>query len=85
MKNNYLVVIAVENSVQQDKIRFIKPEIIGHLRRTLQNSKIDVEVELVKSTNENRALTDEQKMKAMMQKNPALVLLKNKFNLDFNG
>ena len=69
----------------QDKVRFIKPEIIGFLRRALNNSTIDVKVELTKATNDSRVLTDEQKMKAMMQKNPALSLFKNKFNLDFNG
>ena len=80
-----LVKISVENSVLQDKVRLIKPEIIGFLRRELKNSTIDVKVELLKATNDSRVLTDEQKMKAMIQKNPALSLLKNKFNLDFNG
>lgn len=84
IKNN-VVKISVENSVLQDKVRFIKPEIIGYLRRSLKNTTIDVKVELIKSTNESKALTDEQKMKAMLQKNPALGLFKNKFNLDFNG
>lgn len=79
------VVISVENSVQQDKIRLMKHEIIGFLRRNLQNSTIDVRVDLIKNENETKILTDEQKIKAMIQKNPALGLLKNKFNLDFNG
>ncbi len=78
------VIIEVENSVQQEKIRSLKPEIIGHLSRNLQNSNIDVKVILNKKINENKALTDEQKLKMMIQKNPALMLFKNKFNLDFN-
>lgn len=79
-----LVIIEVENSVQQEKIRSLKPSIIGFLRRNLQNSKIDVEVILNKKLNENKALTEEQKLKMMIQKNPDLMLFKNKFNLDFN-
>lgn len=79
-----MVVIEVENSVQQEKIRSLKPSIIGFLSRNLQNSKIDVEVILNKKLNENKALTDEQKLKMMIQKNPNLMLFKNKFNLDFN-
>ena len=85
LMDNYLVKIAVENSVQQDQIRQLKPEIIGYLRRNLKNSKIDVRVDLIKAKNDNKLLTDEQKMQAMIKKNPALLLMKNKFNLDFNG
>jgi DNA polymerase III subunit gamma/tau len=79
------VVVSVENSVQQDKIRLMKPEIIGFLRRTLLNASIDVRVDLQKNENETKVLTDDQKIKAMIQKNPALGLMKNKFNLDFSG
>ena len=79
------VVITVENSVQQDKIRSLKPELIGALRRGLKNSKIDVQVDLNRTQSENKILTDEQKLKSMIEKSPALGLLKNKFNLDFNG
>ncbi len=75
----------VENSVQQDQFRSLKPEIIGFLRRSLNNSSIDVHIELVKSTVENKILTDDQRLKSMMQKNPALLMFKSKFNLDFNS
>lgn len=83
--DHYRVRIVVENSVEQEKIRQIKPEIIGYLRRTLKNSKVDVRVDLVKAQKGTKLLTDEQKMQAMIKKNPALLLMKNKFNLDFNG
>ena len=83
--NEHIVQITVENSVQEDQIRQLKHELIGFLRRNLNNSSIDVVVELNRAKNENRMLTDEQKMKAMIQKNPALAHLRNKFNLDFNG
>lgn len=85
LRENYVVQINVENSVQQDKLRLLKPEIMGYLRRLLKNSLIDVRIQLLKSSNEKKILTDEQKMKAMIQRNPALALLKNRFNLDFNG
>lgn len=83
--DNFVVKFNVENSVQQDQFRSLKPEIIGFLRRGLSNSTIDVQIDLIRSTVENRVLTDEQKMKSMIQKNPALQLFKNKFNLDFNS
>ena len=71
--------------MQLEKIKLLKPEIIGFLRRNLRNSTIDVNVVINRNVSKRKVLTDEQKMKTMMKKNPALMLLKNKFNLDFNG
>lgn len=85
LENDCLVVVEVNNSVEEDKIKYLKPEIIGYLRRTLKNSKIDVEIALNKSNAEKKVLTDEQKLKAMIEKNPALLLFKNKFYLDFSA
>jgi DNA polymerase III subunit gamma/tau len=82
--DHFKVKITVENSVQQDQIRMLKPEIIGFLCRKLNNSKIDVNIEMVQSTHDGKMFTDEQKMQAMMMKNPALQKMKNIFNLDFN-
>jgi hypothetical protein len=83
--DNFKIKITVENSVQQDQVRMLKPEIIGFLSRRLKNKKIDVVIEMVKPSNEGKLFTDEQKMQAMMKKNPALQKLKIRFNLDFNG
>jgi len=83
--DNSCALIEVENSVQLDQIRLLKPEIIGHLRRKLENSKVDLKIELIKINHESRILTEDQKLQQMMQKNPALMKLKARFNLDFNG
>lgn len=82
---HHKVRMTVENSVQLDQIRLIKPEIIGFLQRILRNSKIDVRIELNEAVFEDKLLTDEQKLAAMMKKNPALLKMKSMFNLDFNG
>lgn len=81
---HFKIKITVENSVQQDQIRMLKPEIIGFLCRKLNNTKIDVNIEMVQVTHEGKLFTDEQKLQAMMMKNPALQKMKNTFNLDFN-
>ncbi|MBN2263612.1 MAG: hypothetical protein JW735_11900 [Prolixibacteraceae bacterium] len=82
---NYLVVITVENSVQHFKISQMKHELVGYLQRTLNNSQIDVRVDVNRVESENKILTDEQKLKEMVQKNPVLQMFRSKFNLDFNG
>lgn len=84
LHDQFKIKINVENSVQQDQIRMLKPEIIGFLCRKLGNSKIDVTIEMVQTTHEGKMLTDEQRMQAMMMKNPVLHKMKNIFNLDFN-
>ncbi|HPR31091.1 MAG TPA: hypothetical protein PLK12_03305 [Prolixibacteraceae bacterium] len=81
--DDHTVRITVENSVQCDRIRGIKPEMIGFLRKILNNTQIDVHIVLEKSTTGTKLLTDEQKLQAMMQKNPALQKMKNLFHLDF--
>lgn len=85
LESNYLVVITVENSVQHFKISQMKHELVGYLQRTLNNSQIDVRVDVNRVESENKILTDEQKLKEMVQKNPVLQMFRSKFNLDFNG
>jgi len=82
---NFKIQITVENSVQQDQVRMLKSEIIGFLSRKLHNSKIDVKVELIEKNHEGKIFTDEQKLQAMIMKNPVLQKMKVMFNLDFNG
>lgn len=78
------VTITVENSVQYDQVRVLKPEIIGYLRRELENSQIDIEIKQEKPKGDNRIMTDEQKLQQMIQKNPDLGRMKMLFHLDFN-
>lgn len=66
--NNFDVWVKVANSVQQDQMRLLKPEIIGFLSRKLCNTKIDVSIDLVTVIHEDKLLTDEQKLQAMMKK-----------------
>jgi hypothetical protein len=82
--DQFKIKVNLENSVQQDQIRMLKPEIIGFLCRKLNNSKIDVVIEMVQPNHEGKMFTDEQKMQAMLIKNPAFQKMKNTFNLDFN-
>jgi len=83
--DHFNIRITVENSVQQDQLRMLKPEIIGFLIDRLKNTKIDVVIELVQTSNEGKLFTDEQKLQAMINKNPSLQKMKAIFNLDFNG
>jgi DNA polymerase III subunit gamma/tau len=81
---NSKIKVIVGNSVQRDQIKNLKPEILRYLTDKLNNSKIDIMIEIEEKAFEEKIFTDEQKLQAMMKKNPNLLKMKNKFFLDFN-
>lgn len=83
--NGTIVTIEVENSVQLDQIKSIKPEITGFLRRELDNSHIELDIREEKAQIEKLVYTSDQKMQKMMEKNPELAKLRNLFQLDINS
>jgi hypothetical protein len=79
------LLLKIGNSVQEEEIRLIKPDLLGFLKRELRNSGIELNVSIEKIESERTHFSDSEKMQILMQKNPELYELKQKFNLDFNG
>lgn len=77
------LILKIGNSVQEEDVRQIKPELISWLRKELRNSGIELSTRLEKIESERMLFSDSEKMQMMMQKNPNLYELKQKFNLDF--
>jgi len=77
------LVLKIGNSVQEEDVRLAKPELISFLRRELRNSGIELSTQLEKIESERMFYSDSEKLQMMMQKNPELFELKQKFNLDF--
>jgi len=77
------LVLTIGNSVQEEDIRLIKPELVSWLRNVLKNSGIELTTVLGKIESERTIFSDSEKLQMMMQKNPELNELKQKFNLDF--
>ncbi|MDD2382368.1 MAG: hypothetical protein WCY58_02590 [Mariniphaga sp.] len=77
------MVIRIDNSVQEDLINSIKPELVSWLRKELRNSKIQLITQIDETQKEKIIYTDVEKYMEMLKKNPGLELLKQKFNLDF--
>jgi len=77
------LVLKVGNSIQEMEIRLVKPELISWLRKTLRNSGIEMSTVLEKVESERMIFSDSERMQMMIQKNPLLYELKQKFNLDF--
>lgn len=79
------LLLKIGNSVQEEDIRLIKPELISWLRKVLRNSGIELTTKFEKIESERMIYSDSEKLQMMLQKNPDLYELKQKFNLDFNG
>ena len=80
--HNYEVI--VENKVQENIFRDERPNLLNFLRSTLRNFDIEVNVRVDEKAVIKRPYTASEKFQHMAAKNPALVELKNKFNLDFD-
>lgn len=78
------LLLKIGNSVQEEDIRLIKPELISWLRKVLKNSGIELVTKIDKIESERMIFSDSEKLQMMMQKNPDLNDLKQKFNLDFS-
>lgn len=83
--NGNKLVLKVGNSVQEEDIRLEKPEMVTWLRRELRNSGIELVTKLEKVESERMIFSDSEKLQMMLQKNPELYQLKQKFNLDFSN
>lgn len=77
------LLLRIGNSIQEQEIRLVKPELVTWLRKELRNSGIEMTTQLEKVESERMIFSDSEKMQMMMQKNPLLYELKQKFNLDF--
>lgn len=77
--------LIVYNSVQEEIVKEIKPNLISWLCNDLKNSGIDLIIKVEDRKTERIYYSDSEKYKEMVKKNPSLALLRQKFNLDFEG
>lgn len=78
-----ILLLRIGNSVQEEEVRIIKPELVSWLRNELRNDGIELNTKYEKVETERVIFSDSEKLQMMMQKNPELYELKQKFNLDF--
>jgi len=88
LKENWVIEYSLDNELQMQRITHeLKPKLLGNLRRKLRNSLIQVEFKIAPITDSalNKPYSDTEKWEAMVKKNPALALFKQKFGLDFDS
>ena len=77
--------LIVHNSVQEEMVREIKPQLVAWLRTKLMNSNIELLVKVDDRKTDKIIYSDQERFQEMAKKNPLLIQLKQKFNLDFEG
>ena len=85
LKENYMLLFPIENSTQEDLIRDVKFDLLNFLRRELCNDKIELNTYYTEVIKTRRAYTDSDKLNLMAEKNPNILELKRRFNLDFDS
>ncbi|MDR6945045.1 DNA polymerase III subunit gamma/tau [Mucilaginibacter pocheonensis] len=76
--------IVVGNKVQENLFRDERPQLHNYLRSTLKNYTIEVNVRVDEQEVIRKPYTATEKFQYMAARNPQLVDLRNRFNLDFD-
>jgi len=83
LTDDFQLILDIENTVQDDLINSVKPELVSWLRKELKNSKIQLLTNINQETKDKIIYTDSEKYEEMIKKNPAIEQLRQKFKLDF--
>jgi len=70
LKQDFQLVLEIDNSVQDDLINTIKPELVSWLRKELKNSKIQLVTRISETEKEKIIYSDSDKYMEMLKKNP---------------
>lgn len=78
------ILIKINNKAQEEELTSEKSDILGYLRSELNNGTIQLHFEITDEPQDKKAYTPEEKFQKLIEKNPHLQLLKDKFDLEIN-
>ena len=82
LQNGTEIHLKVDNPVQVEQFNDVKAELLGELRKTLQNNKLSVVVEFVEVVGAKRLYTSIDKYNFLAEQYPVLTELKQRLGLD---
>jgi DNA polymerase-3 subunit gamma/tau len=82
LNEDYSVIITVENEVQKNALKAELTDFTMYLREKLNNYKIIVNIEVVQGDTIKKSYTPKERFQKMAEKNPNLITLYNKLDLD---
>ncbi len=84
LNENKNISFKVSNKLQEEAILEIKPDLMSFLMKELNNYGLKLEITVSDIKAESKAYHPEEKFALLAEKNPALIILKQKFQLDFD-
>jgi hypothetical protein len=78
------VTLTINNETQRELLQNMKQEFLDELRKLLQNNSITLQLEISRQENAVKAYKPADIFKAMTEKNPALLELKKRFDLEID-
>jgi len=79
---NNVINLTLTNPVEEPLLHTIKSDLLTYLRDNLNNSLIQLEYQFAQFETRRMAYTNKEKFDALVEKNPLLKKLQEKFGLD---
>ncbi len=76
------ITLTINNESQKEQLLLAKQHFVDELRKLLQNNSLTLEVDTSKTETQLKAYKPNDIFKAMMEKNPSLMELKKRFDLE---
>lgn len=82
--NNTTILLTINNETQKEQMGIARQEFVEDLRIRMKNSKITLEIALSEVESQSKAFKPADIFKAMAERNPALMELKKRFDLEID-
>ena len=82
--DNGTVFLTIQNEAQKEQLSGIRQEFVDQLRLQLQNSQVQLEIRMAESGPATKAFKPMDIFKSMSERNPALLELKKRFDLEID-
>ena len=84
LENETQVILYIENEVQREGFQQHKQDFLDFLRKELKNSSVSLELKEAESTEVKKAYTPIEKFEALKIKNPFLLEMKKRLDLEID-
>jgi len=82
LMEEFRIDFSIENRLLEEELNEKKGELLGYLRKELNNSKITLQTRISEADKNSRPYTDKEKFEKMAEKNPSLRKLKEDLDLE---
>lgn len=83
LKDNFRIELSIYNTAQKADIDTKKAELLGYLRKQLNNTVLNLDLVIDKSKAAKGVFSGKDKYKKLVEKNPSIDKLRKKFGLSF--